>query len=110
MRVQSLALLIGFRIQHCHELWGRSQMQLVSHIAVAVAMPVAGSCSSNSTPSLGTNICHKCSPKRTKRQAAPAVYVTRLYPLNHLPDWGLNLNSYSLILNQESVGTPKDTF
>ena len=36
MRVQSLASLSGLRIQHCCELWYRSQMQLRSHIAVAV--------------------------------------------------------------------------
>ena len=33
-----------------------------SHVAVAVA----GSCSFNSTPSLGTSICHGCSPKKQK--------------------------------------------
>ena len=47
MRVQSLALISVLRIQHCHELCCRSQMQLGSHIAMAVA----SSCSSNSTPS-----------------------------------------------------------
>ena len=36
--VQSLALLIGLRIQHCHELWCKLQMQLVSEVAVAVAV------------------------------------------------------------------------
>ena len=36
MRVQSLALLSGLRIQHCCELWCRSQMWLRSGIAVAV--------------------------------------------------------------------------
>lgn len=40
-------------------------MRLGSGIAVAVA--VAGSCSSDSTPSLETSICHRCnSPKKTK--------------------------------------------
>ena len=34
--VQSLALFSGLRIWHCHELWWRSQMQLGSHIAVAL--------------------------------------------------------------------------
>ena len=36
MRVQSLALLSGLRIQLCSELWCRSQMQLGSCVAVAV--------------------------------------------------------------------------
>ena len=37
MRVRSLALLSGFRILHCCELWSRSQKWLGSHVAVAVA-------------------------------------------------------------------------
>ena len=36
-RVQSLGSLGELRIQHCHELWCRSQMQLVSRVALAVA-------------------------------------------------------------------------
>ena len=35
-RVQSLSLLSGLRIRHCHELWCGSQMQLGSCTAVAV--------------------------------------------------------------------------
>ena len=35
--VRSLVLLSGLRIQHCHELWCRSQMRLGSQVAVAVA-------------------------------------------------------------------------
>ena len=34
--VQSLAQLNGLGIQHCHELWCRSQLRLGSGIAVAV--------------------------------------------------------------------------
>ena len=46
------------------ELWCRSQTLLGSHLAEAVA----SSCSSDSalTPSLGTSICRKCSPKKQK--------------------------------------------
>ena len=33
-----------------------------------MAMVWAGSCSSSSTPSLGTSICHRCGPEETKRQ------------------------------------------
>ena len=40
----------------------RSQMWLGSRIAVAVVEAV--SCSSNSTPSLGTSIGHRCGPKK----------------------------------------------
>ena len=49
---QFLASLSVLKIQHCHELWCRSQMRLRSHIAVAVVM--AYSRSSNRTLSLGT--------------------------------------------------------
>ena len=52
------------RIQHCCELWYSSQILLGSSIAVAVE--VASSCNSDSTPNLGTSICHKCSPKKAK--------------------------------------------
>ena len=36
LRVRSLALLSGLKIQRCHELWCRSQMQLGSGVAVAM--------------------------------------------------------------------------
>ena len=61
LRVWSLALLSGLRIQRCSELWCRLQMWLRFHVAVAVAQ--AGSCSSDLTPSLGISICRGCSPK-----------------------------------------------
>ena len=38
LRVRTLSLLSGLRIQHCHELWCRSQMQLRSGVAVDVAV------------------------------------------------------------------------
>ena len=38
MQVRSLALFSGLWILHCCELWYRSQMQLGSHVAVAVAV------------------------------------------------------------------------
>ena len=47
-------------------LWYRPQMRLRSHIAVAVVL--AGGCSSDLTPSLGTSTCLRCGPKKTKRQ------------------------------------------
>ena len=31
-------------------------------------MPVAGNCSSDSTLSLRTSICHRCDPKKTKKK------------------------------------------
>ena len=66
MWVPSLASHSGLRIQCCPELWCRSQMKLRSRVAVAAAW--AGGYSSDSTPSLGTSMCHRCGPKKTKRQ------------------------------------------
>ena len=60
VRNQSLALLSGLKIRHCCELYRRSQMWLGSCVAVAVVW--ASSCTSDSTPSLGTSICHGYSP------------------------------------------------
>ena len=37
LQIRSLALLRGLRIRHCRELWCRSQTQLGSHVAVALA-------------------------------------------------------------------------
>ena len=58
--VRSLALLSGWRILRCRELWCRSQTWLRSGVAVAVVQ--VRSNSSDSTPSLGTSMCHRCSP------------------------------------------------
>ena len=44
-------------------------MQLGSRVAVAVAVAVAmGYSSDDSTPSLGTSICHRCGPKNQKKK------------------------------------------
>ena len=37
-------------------------------ICVAVAVAPAGNYSSDSAPSLGTSMCHRCSPKKTKKK------------------------------------------
>ena len=66
MWVWFLALFSGLRIQHCQELWCRSQTWLRSAIAVAVA--VAGICSSDSTPSLGISICRKYSTEKKRKK------------------------------------------
>ena len=63
IRVRSLASLSRLGIWHCRELWYRSQMQLGSRVAVAVA----GSYSSNSTPSLGTSICRGSDPRKWQK-------------------------------------------
>ena len=65
-RVQPLASLSGLRIQHFCELWCRLKTRLRSGVAMAVVQ--AGSCSCNQTPSLGTSVCIKCSPKKKKKE------------------------------------------
>ena len=65
LQVQSLALLSGLRIWHCHELWCGLQTRLGSLVAVALAW--AGGYGSNLTPSLGTFICLESSPKNGKK-------------------------------------------
>ena len=64
MQVRSLASWGELRIQHCCEHWYRSQTWLRSRADVAVAQ--ANSCSSDSTPSLGTSIRHKAKKKKKK--------------------------------------------
>ena len=63
--VRSVAKISGLRIGHCHELWCRLQTWLRTGIAVALA--VAGSCSSDSTPSPGTSLCWGCGPQNKKQ-------------------------------------------
>ena len=66
MWVWSLASISGLWIQHCYELWCRSQIQLGFGVAVAVVK--AGGCSSFSTPGLRTSIFLKCGPKKQQRK------------------------------------------
>uniref|UniRef100_A0A8D0WRM8 FAM13A-like domain-containing protein n=1 Tax=Sus scrofa TaxID=9823 RepID=A0A8D0WRM8_PIG len=75
--------LSGLRTWRCRELWCRSQIRLGSGVAVAVVE--AGSCSSNSAPSLGTSIYSGCGPKKKKKKlnekikewsAAPFPFVS----------------------------------
>ena len=89
MWVWSLALLSGSGMWHCCEMRCRSQMQLGSWDALAVAVEQAGSCSSDSFPSLGTSICHRCGTKKqskTKQNkkpcATPATRATAMTTLD----------------------------
>ena len=62
LQIQSMALLSGLRIQHCRELCCRSQTGLRSGIAVAVTL--AGSCSSNLTAGLEPPYATGAAPER----------------------------------------------
>ena len=79
LQVWSLASLSELRIWRCCEVWYTLQTWLRSCIAVVVVW--AGSCSSDSTPSLGSFICHGCGPKRQKKKERerlfyfPAIYL-----------------------------------
>ena len=64
--ISGLAQWVKDPALHGHELWCRSQTRLGSCIAVAVAE--AGSCSSDSTPTLGTSMCHRYNPKKQKKE------------------------------------------
>ena len=88
--VRSLASLSGLRIWHCHELGCRLQIWLGSCVAVAVVW--AGSCSSDSTPYLGTSICRRCSPKKAKRHTHKKIPTTKAWPsgiTTEFPRWSL---------------------
>ena len=58
------------------ELWCRLKMWLGSRIAVAVA----DSCSSYSTPSLGTTLCRSCGSKKKKKKKKKKVGVYHRIP------------------------------
>ena len=74
IQVQSLALLSGLGIWHCHELWRRSQTRLGSCVAVAVTE--ARSCIPICTLSLGTSTYHGCSPKKGKKKKKKKVIMS----------------------------------
>ena len=76
-QVGSLASLSGLRIQRCHELWWRSKTWLGS------GMAVAGSNSSDSTPSLGMSMCRECGPKKQRNKTKqkgpdPSIFLNIL--------------------------------
>ena len=62
-------------IRNCHELWCRWQRRLGSLLAVAVA--VAGSCSSDLTPSLAASIGRGCGLKRHGKKKEEVGRVER---------------------------------
>ena len=66
--VRSLAWLNRLRIQHCHcgQRCGLGLVLWLWHRPAATA---------DLTPSLGTSICHGCSPKKTKKKKRKSVIV-----------------------------------
>ena len=76
IQIRSLASLSGLRIWCCLELWCRSQMWLGSCVAMSVVY--VGSCSSISTPSLGTYMCCGYGPKKTKKEKKKCRFLVLL--------------------------------
>ena len=72
--VSSLASLIGLRTLCCCEPWCRLQMWLGSHVPVTAGQ--AGSCSSDSTSSLGISICQSLDPKKQKKKKKKKKFLT----------------------------------
>ena len=101
MWVQPLASLRGLRIWRCDELRCRSQTWLRS--GVAVAMAVAGSCCSDSTPSLGTCICPGCGPKKQNKQ-------TNKQKADRQKKMNLTYNQLKTAFNQEPLGSQRALF
>ena len=64
--IPGLISLSGLRIWHCHELWCTLQTWLRSGIAVAIIQ--AGSCSSDSTPGLGTQYATGAALKKSHKK------------------------------------------
>ena len=84
LRVPSLASLRGLRIRCGRELWCRLQMHLGSPVAVALPVALAGSDSSDPTPTLGTSICRTGAAlekakrqKEKKKKESPGGQVVR---------------------------------
>ena len=89
MWVWSLASLSGLSIRPCHGLQCRSQRRLGSSVSVAVVL--ACRCSSNSTPSLGTSICHRWGPKKQKKKVFFLFHCFLAYS-----SWGFGETDYRM--------------
>ena len=102
MWVWSLAALSGLRIQHFCELWYKLQTQLRSRVAVAVVL--AGSCSSNSSPSQGPSICLEWSPKKKKKYIiSPIKEFTKfaIYAKINMKDLEIDEEIQTMILKKQ---------
>ena len=72
-------------------------MRLGSQVAVAVA--VASSCGSDSTPRLGTSICHRCGPKQPKKALLEWSSGAEIMTFHHSETY-LIFSSFMKILKQ----------
>jgi len=68
MWVWSLTSLSELKILCCCELWRRSQMQLGSQIPNCCGCGVGHQLQLWFDPSLETSICHRCSPKKKRKE------------------------------------------
>ena len=75
--VRSLALLSGLSIQCCCQLWCRLQTWLESWVAAAMTVVVAGSYSSDLTPSLETSIGHGAALKRQNKTYVISIIMRK---------------------------------
>ena len=123
MRVQSLASLNVLRIWHCCELGCRSQMRL--GFCIAVSWGVGHRCGLDSAllwlwyrpaPSLGTSICHRCGPKKTKRNPTTTTkticetsecFLILLFSAHECAVGGQNILPLPLLHGRESQGPAK---
>ena len=72
LRTQLVSM--GMQVQSLASLSGHSSYAVICGIGLqmrlgsGIAMTQTDNCSSNSTPPLGTSICHRCSPKKKKKK------------------------------------------
>ena len=100
LQVQSLASLSGLGIWHCRELWCRLQTWLGSGVAVA------GSCSSNLTPGLGTSMCHGRGPKKKKKKSTKVTMSSVLKNFNGPPGLLLSHLDMQILEDLKRVNLP----
>ena len=80
-QVQTLVLLCGLRIRGCQELWCRSWMWLRSSVAVSVAVALASSYSSDSTPAWELPYAASAAIKKLKKAIFSVLPVVATLPL-----------------------------
>ena len=113
MRTQArfLVLLSVLRIWRCHELWCRLQVPLGFCMAVAVAVAVAGSCSSDLIPRLGTAVGAALKSKKkflNKKIKRMTNLVAILHQLVIEKGEGTNSEDKSYRIREDAFGISRD--